>query len=88
MNEDQLRDIAWIVATEAPATRQDYSKASRILAYFGKELRLFEAFEKWRDEIGISCGEAVYDKDQVLISAPEMIIKLCEIAGYTPPKKE
>lgn len=53
-----------------------------------KQEELFKLCQKFIKDHNISCGECIYQQDQVIIDAYEFIGDICEIVGYVETEDE
>lgn len=47
-----------------------------------KQQQLWELCQKYINDQTISCGESVYQSDNVILNACEFIENICDIVGY------
>ncbi len=47
-----------------------------------KEKQLVELCKKFIEKNQIICAESIYQSDQILIAAPELVYDVCELLGY------
>lgn len=59
-----------------------------IRAVVSDQAKLWKLCQDYIDKQNISCPEAVYQNDNVALSAQEFVESVCELVGYHTPKED